>query len=181
MPTNKELFKTKMDALAASINAKAGTSGDKTIDELKDAVDGIVIGVTPTGNQDISTLDEYDVASKATARISAAERAKIIPENIADGVTIFGVTGTALTGNTVTDFKGGTLLQENTVCMAQVYDTNTGEIYLDIYLCANGYEKDRTQHYGTWSVVDDDLIYNVDEQNGFKFDGGYTIYGAIQS
>lgn len=49
---------------------------------------------TPSGNQDISTLNEYDVSAKATARISAAERAKIIPANIADGVTILGVAGT---------------------------------------------------------------------------------------
>ncbi len=52
-------------------------------------------GITPTGNQDISTLAEYDVSTKATARVSAEERAKIIPENIKNGVTVFGVAGSA--------------------------------------------------------------------------------------
>ena len=51
------------------------------------------IGVTPVGNQDISTLDEYNVSSKATARISAEERAKIIPGNIKKDVTILGTPG----------------------------------------------------------------------------------------
>ena len=53
-------------------------------------------GITPTGNQDISTLDEYDVSTKATARVSAEERAKIIPENITSGTTILGVAGSAV-------------------------------------------------------------------------------------
>ena len=52
------------------------------------------IGVIPEGNQDIDTLSEVDVTSKATARISEAERAKIIPENIKKDVTILGKTGT---------------------------------------------------------------------------------------
>lgn len=56
-------------------------------------IDVDVPGIVPTGNQDISTLDEYNVAAKATARISAAERAKIIPENIAKDVEILGVLG----------------------------------------------------------------------------------------
>lgn len=52
------------------------------------------IAITPEGNQDINTLDEVDVSEKATARISAEERAKIIPENIKKDVTILGKTGT---------------------------------------------------------------------------------------
>ena len=58
-------------------------------------------GITPTGNQDISTLNEYDVTDKATARVSADERAKIIPEHITAGTTILGVAGSAVvpTGN----------------------------------------------------------------------------------
>lgn len=57
-------------------------------------------GITPTGNQDITTLNEYDVTDKATARVSAAERAKIIPENIKQGETILGVEGSYSGGGT---------------------------------------------------------------------------------
>lgn len=53
-------------------------------------------GITPTGNQDISTLNEYDVTDKATARVSADERAKITPEHITAGTTILGVAGSAV-------------------------------------------------------------------------------------
>ena len=52
-------------------------------------------GITPEGNQDIETLNEYNVSAKATARVSATERAKIIPENIITGATILGVSGSA--------------------------------------------------------------------------------------
>jgi len=93
MSTNKTIFETKMNALADSINTKAGLTGKKDLDEMKDAVDGIVV---PSGNQDITTLDEYDVSAKATARISATERAKIIPGNIVTGQTILGVSGSAV-------------------------------------------------------------------------------------
>lgn len=61
------------------------------------------IAITPEGNQDINTLDEVDVSEKATARISAEERAKIIPANIAKDVTILGVTGTHQGGRNVND------------------------------------------------------------------------------
>ena len=44
MPTNKEIFTTKMNALANSINAKAGSTGAKDLDALKTAVDGISVG-----------------------------------------------------------------------------------------------------------------------------------------
>lgn len=39
--SNKEIFDQKMDALADSINAKAGSTGQKTLDGLKTAVDSI--------------------------------------------------------------------------------------------------------------------------------------------
>jgi len=44
MPTAKETFESKMNALAASINTKAGTSGAKDLDDLKSAVDSISTG-----------------------------------------------------------------------------------------------------------------------------------------
>lgn len=53
----------------------------------------VVNAVVPEGNQDIETLNEYDVSSKATARISETERAKIIPENIKKDIEILGVVG----------------------------------------------------------------------------------------
>lgn len=52
-----------------------------------------VLGITPSGNQDITTLNEYDVTTKATARVSATERAKVVAGNIKKDVTILGVTG----------------------------------------------------------------------------------------
>lgn len=109
MPTNKELFNSKMDALASSINTKAGTTGAKGVDALKTAVDSIV---TPSGNQDITTLASYDVAAKATARVSAEERLKVIPGNIKKDVTILGITGTLESGGggAELNIKYGTIL-----------------------------------------------------------------------
>ena len=44
MPTNKEIFNEKMNALADSINEKAGTTGAKNLDDLKTTVDSIETG-----------------------------------------------------------------------------------------------------------------------------------------
>lgn len=41
MPTNKEIFNAKMNALADAINSKAGTTGAKNLDGMKTAVDSI--------------------------------------------------------------------------------------------------------------------------------------------
>lgn len=66
-------------------------------------VSGTYTGLVPSGNADISDTSEVDVTDKATARISATERAKIIPNNIANGVTLLGVTGTHYGGTDTTD------------------------------------------------------------------------------
>ena len=84
--------------------------GTVTDDDSVAYVTGEYAGVTPTGNQDITTLNEYDVSTKATARVSAAERAKIIAENIRSGVEILGVTGEyAGSGFDVASFMAGTM------------------------------------------------------------------------
>lgn len=63
---NKDVFDEKMDALAESINAKAGTSGALTLDGMKSAVDAIELGsnviANPTleGGEDDLTSIEID-------------------------------------------------------------------------------------------------------------------------
>lgn len=47
------------------------------------------------GNADIDSLEQVNVTFNETAQISANERAKIIPSNIVEGVSILGVAGTA--------------------------------------------------------------------------------------
>ena len=91
MPTNKEIFESSMDALANSINTKAGTTGKKTITQLKAAVDSITPGITPTGNINITTTAQTDVTNYATATVVDAD---LIAGNIKKDVNILGVTGT---------------------------------------------------------------------------------------
>lgn len=76
-------------AIADAIRDVGGTVDDMTIAQMPAKVRAL----QPSGNQDIETLDEYDVSHKATARVSAAERAKIVGSNIKQGVTILGVQG----------------------------------------------------------------------------------------
>lgn len=77
--------------LADKIRAKTGDSSVLTFPaDFEDAIDNMVV---PSGNQDITTTDEYDVSAKATARVSAVERLKVIPGNIRKDVTLLGVTG----------------------------------------------------------------------------------------
>lgn len=56
MPSNKQIFDTKMNALADSINEKAETYGAKDLDELKAAVDGISVGID-TSDADATSSD----------------------------------------------------------------------------------------------------------------------------
>lgn len=92
---------TSLRDVADDIRAKTGGSSPITFPAgFKAAIETLV---SPSGNQDIATLDEYNVSAKATARVSAAERAKFLPENIADGVTLLGVQGTHQGGTDTSD------------------------------------------------------------------------------
>ena len=90
MSTSLEQFNTKMNALASAINTKAGTSGGKTIDELKTTVEGISTGITPTGNINITNTSQTDVTNYATAQVVDAN---LVAGNIKNGVSILGVVG----------------------------------------------------------------------------------------
>ena len=84
-----------------SANVKIGNDTLNNVDSVRlqsadTAGEYVSFIETPSGNQDITALSEYDVTHKATARISAAERAKIIPANIVSGVTMLGVAGEAV-------------------------------------------------------------------------------------
>lgn len=61
----------------------------------------VIIDVDPEieGHIDIENTEEYNVARYATARISEAERDKLIPENIPLGMNILGVQGSRLNGD----------------------------------------------------------------------------------
>lgn len=61
----------------------------------------LIIDVDPEieGHIDIENTEEYNVARYATARISEAERDKLIPENIPLGMDILGIQGSRLNGD----------------------------------------------------------------------------------
>lgn len=57
MPTNQEIFNSQMNALANSINIKAGTTGSKSLTQLKTAVDSISTG---------GSFTEYSITTSVT-------------------------------------------------------------------------------------------------------------------
>lgn len=62
------------------------------LDELAVAViQGVIGGVTPTGNKEITSTDQVDVSAYATAQVVDAD---LVPGNIKKDVDILGVVGT---------------------------------------------------------------------------------------
>lgn len=94
-------------------------------------------GVVPTGNQDITDLTSYDVTAKATAQISATERAKIIAGNIKKDVTILGVTGT-YEGGGGSGAKPSYLISDGDVVSAFYFNTAYS---LDSFLASLTYDQ----------------------------------------
>lgn len=96
MPTNKQLYDAAMDALADSINTKAGTSGKKTIPQLKTIVDGISVGV-----------DTSDATATA--------------DKILSGYSAYGSAGTKLDGTIPTRTSSDLQVLANTVSVPSGY------------------------------------------------------------
>ena len=78
--------------------------------------EGVASVPVPTGNVDITTTSQYNVTTYATAQVVDAN---LSSGNIADGVTILGVTGSYLGGITPT---GTAYLQLNTLTDVSAYE-----------------------------------------------------------
>lgn len=90
--TSRETYIANMNALADAINTRAGLTGKKTILEMKQAVEGIIV---PAGNKQITTTAQVNVSEYATAQVVDAE---LLPQNIRKDINILGVSGTLDTG-----------------------------------------------------------------------------------
>lgn len=98
MPTYEEQFNSKMNALADSINTKAGSTGKKTIDQLKTAVDGITPAKEEqTKTQALSMASGNQVitpdSNKVLTQVTITKPDTLIAGNIKKDVVIGGVTG----------------------------------------------------------------------------------------
>ena len=65
--------KSKLDNLANAISNKSGEPVTMTLDEMVSAVDGIELGVTPTGNINITQAGVTDVTQYATATVAEGD------------------------------------------------------------------------------------------------------------
>ena len=97
--TPKEQFISSLDDLAIAINTKAGTTGKKSIPEMKTIVDGIAVAKPEqtksealsmsSGNQVVVPDSGY-----VMTQVTIEKPASLVASNIKTGVTIGGVQGT---------------------------------------------------------------------------------------
>lgn len=71
--SNVLIEKDKLDVLATAIANKSGEPLKLTLAEMVEAVDGIDMGITPTGNIDITGAGVTDVTNYATATVPQGE------------------------------------------------------------------------------------------------------------
>lgn len=84
--SNVLIEKDKLDILANAISNKSGESLKLTLDEMVEAVDGIDIGITPTGNIDITHAGQTDVTNYATATVPTGELRQVVVSGYFDTV-----------------------------------------------------------------------------------------------
>jgi len=79
--SNVIIDKSKIDILANAISCKSGEAVTMTLDEMVEAVDGIEIGITPTGNIKITNAGVTDVTGYATATVPEGEMYALLDFN----------------------------------------------------------------------------------------------------
>lgn len=72
LKTNKMVFEEKMANLCDKINNKAGTSGAKTIDEMTETVEGIVIPEEPSGTIIVNSNGKHNVKDYEFAEVNVS-------------------------------------------------------------------------------------------------------------
>ena len=107
LTSEQEIFEDNMNALADSINTKAGTTGQKTITELTTAVNSIPVAkVSQTKTEALSMASGNQVitpdTNKVLSQVTITKPNTLVAGNIKTGVTIGGVQGTYTNDATAT-------------------------------------------------------------------------------
>ena len=163
--SNKAEFIEKMNLLADAINEKTGSTTQKDLDELKTAVDGIVI---PAGKVNITSTDEVDVTAYAKAQVVDAN---LVAENIAKGKSILGRNGsyTSDADATASDIAFGKTAYVNG---EKITGTNEGGGTIEggylVRFLVNG------EPYCNISVLAGDAVQEPSEPSEGIFVGWYT-------
>ena len=84
--------RAELEAVANAIRTKGGTQADlEWYSDFVSAIGAIPTGTTPTGNINITNMQQTDVSAYATAQVVDAD---LVAGNIKKNVNILGVTGT---------------------------------------------------------------------------------------
>lgn len=81
----------KTNILESLSNKGVDISSVGTLNDIPEKIDGISVGITPTGNINITSTASTNVTNYATAKVVDSD---LVAGNIKKGINILGITGT---------------------------------------------------------------------------------------
>lgn len=182
------ITRSKLDSLADAIGSKSSRGIPLTIDQMRDAVLNIEMGITPSGTKNITKNGTYDVTEYASTEVNiqpklqaksihpSTESQTITSDSNYDGLSSVNVEAISLIEKTVTPstseqvvvtnfVEPGSLLQRKTINESNILGSNLNSV-LNSALGDVSYTTESVYFIGSVNVlaeykIGDDVLYSA--------------------